>query len=56
MKKVGIACDDCQALTSTTHYEGIINRIEHGMHESTPLVYHGVGGLATAVRRRVDQV
>ena len=24
-KKVGIACDDCQALTSTTHYEGIIN-------------------------------
>lgn len=26
------------------------------MHESTPLVYHGVGGLVTAVRRRVDQV
>jgi hypothetical protein len=55
-KKAGMACDDCRALTSTTIYEGIINRIEHGVHESTPLVYHGVGGLVTAVRRRVDQV
>ena len=33
-----------------------MNQIKHGMHESTPLVYHGVGGLVTAVRRRVDQV
>jgi hypothetical protein len=33
-----------------------MNRIEHGVHESTPLVYHGVGGLVTAVRRKIDQV
>lgn len=50
-KKTGVACDNCRALTSTTLYEGIMNRIEHGVHESTPLVYHGVGGLVTAVRR-----
>jgi hypothetical protein len=51
-----MACDKCRALTSTTLYEGIIDRIEGGVHESTPLVYHGVGGLITAVRRRIDQV
>jgi hypothetical protein len=55
-KKTGVACDNCRALTSTTLYEGIMNRIEHGVHESTPLVYHGVGGLVTAVRRKIDQV
>jgi hypothetical protein len=44
-KKEGTACDVCRALTSTTLYEGIINRIEGGVHESTPLAYHGVGGL-----------
>jgi hypothetical protein len=52
----GIPCNNCRALTSTTLYEGIMDRIKHGVHESTPLVYHGVGGLVTAVRRRVDQV
>ena len=42
--------------TSTNLYEGIINQIEHSVHKSTPLVRQGVGGLVTAVRRRIDQV
>ena len=30
--------------------------MEHGVHENTPLAYHGVGGLVVAVRQRIDQV
>ena len=50
------ACTVCDALKSTSLYDGIIHRMEHGVHENTPLVYYGVGGLVVTVRRRIDQV
>ena len=50
------ACTVCDALKSTSLYDGIIHRMEHGVHENTPLVYHGVGGLVVTVRQRIDQV
>jgi hypothetical protein len=53
---VGEACTVCDALKSTSLYDGIIHRMEHGVHENTPLAYHGVGGLVVAVRRKIDQV
>jgi hypothetical protein len=53
---VGEACAFCDALKSTSLYDGIIHRMEHGVHENTPLAYHGVGGLVVAVRRKIDQV
>jgi len=49
-------CRACEAITSTSIYRGIIDRIERGVHENTPLVYHGVGGLLTVVRRKIDQI
>jgi hypothetical protein len=49
-------CPACEALKSTSLYQGIVDRIERGVHENTPLVYHGVGGLVTVVRRKIDQI
>lgn len=49
-------CPACDALKSTPLYRGIIDRIERGVHENTPLVYHGVGGLLSVVHRKIDQI
>ena len=52
----GGACKDCQALTSVPLYLTIMDRIRNGTHENTPLIYHGVGGLVEATRRKTEQV
>jgi hypothetical protein len=54
--KAGMTCTDCEKLTSSTLYTGIMNRIKFGTHENIPIVYHGVGGLMTIVRRKIDMV
>jgi hypothetical protein len=54
--EAGGVCGNCQKLTSTTLYRGIIDRIEYGAHENIPLVYHGIGGLVTLARRKSDQL
>ena len=52
----GSACQDCHELTSTPFYVGIMDRIRHGVHENSPLMYHGVGGLIEVARRKSEQV
>ena len=52
----GSACDDCRALTSIPLYTSVMDRIRYGVHENTPLVYHGVGGLVEVARRKTEQV
>ena len=53
----GSACKDCRALTSLPLYICIMmDRIRHGVHENTPLVYHGVGGIFELIRRKTEQV
>jgi len=54
--EVGKACQECQNLTSSTLYTGIIHRIVNGTHENAPLAYHGIGGLVSIVRRKTDLV
>lgn len=54
--EAGKACQECQKLTSSTAYTGIIHRIMNGTHENVPLVYHGIGGLMAIVRRKTDLV
>jgi hypothetical protein len=54
--EAGRPCEDCEKLTSSTLYTGIMDRIKYGSHENIPLVYHGVGGLMTIVRRKTDTV
>ena len=52
----GSACKDCRGLTSLPLYIGIMDRIRHGVHENTPLVYHGVGGIVEIIRRKTEQI
>ena len=33
-----------------------MNRIQHGVHENSPLIYHGIGGLIGVARRKTEQV
>ncbi|KAH9167194.1 hypothetical protein EDB89DRAFT_2126133, partial [Lactarius sanguifluus] len=52
----GNACNDCQALTSVPLYISIMDRIRNGVHENTPLIYHGIGGLVEVARHKTEQV
>lgn len=52
----GRACDDCRALTSIPLYNKIMDRIRNGVHENTPLIYHGFGGVLEVARRKTEQV
>jgi hypothetical protein len=52
----GGACKNCQKLTSSTLYTGIMDRIRVGAHENIPLMYHGIGALMTIVRRKTEQI
>lgn len=52
----GGACGNCQELTSSTLFSGIMARIRFGAHENIPLVYHGVGALITIACWKTDQI
>ena len=52
----GGVCKNCQKLTSSSLYAGIMHRIKFGAHENIPLVYHGVGALIAVARRKTDQI
>ena len=48
-------CKNCQKLTSSSLYTGIMHRIKFSAHENIPLVYHGVGALMAIAQRKTDQ-
>ncbi|KAH9004151.1 hypothetical protein EDB86DRAFT_3208354 [Lactarius hatsudake] len=52
----GGTCGNCQTLTSSNLFAGILNRIKFGTHENVPLMYHGVGALIAIARRKTDQI
>jgi hypothetical protein len=52
----GKACQECQKLTSSTVYTGIIHRILNETHKNVPLVYHKIGGLMAIVQQKTDLV
>jgi hypothetical protein len=52
----GSACEDCHALTFTPLYIGTMNQIQRGIHENSPLIYHGIGGLIGVTRPKAEQV
>ena len=49
------ACETCRKLTSNSPYLGIVQRVNHGVRENAPLVYHGVDGIVTIIRRKMEQ-
>jgi hypothetical protein len=52
----GGVCGNCQKLTSSTLFAGIMDRIKFGTHKNIPLMYHGVGALITITHRKTDQI
>jgi hypothetical protein len=49
-------CAACDRLTENGNLQGVLQRIETGVHENTRLTYHSVGGLITIVRRKIGEV
>ncbi|KAJ7922257.1 hypothetical protein B0H13DRAFT_1552418, partial [Mycena leptocephala] len=48
-------CIKWKALLSHKRLDGILHRIEHGVHENSPMVFHPVLGLIEIARRRSEQ-
>ena len=49
-------CTHCDGLSRNTTLQGVLDRIECGVHENTRLAYHGVGGLVKIVRTKNRQI
>ncbi|KAJ7748979.1 hypothetical protein B0H16DRAFT_1210440, partial [Mycena metata] len=45
------ACEPCSALASHRILQGILERIHHGAHEKSRLVFHPIGNLIDLNRR-----
>jgi hypothetical protein len=52
----GKQCRNCKVLSESSMLQGIVNRIEMGVHENSRLCYHGIGGLVKIVRQKTGQV
>jgi hypothetical protein len=49
-------CRNCEMLTNNPNLEGVLQRMETGVHENSHLAYHSVGGLVALVRRKQGEV
>ena len=49
-------CKRCDDLGNNKYLQRIIARFTSGIHENTPLVYHGVGGLIDIVHRKTQAI
>lgn len=49
-------CDSCQNLSFSTALEGILTRIESGVHENSGFAYHSFSGLHDMLKRKNMQV
>jgi hypothetical protein len=49
-------CRNCEVLSESSMLQGVLNRIETGVHENSRLSYHGIGGLVKIVRQKTGQV
>lgn len=49
-------CNSCTTLSENPNIIGIINRVQDGVHSSTPFHYHGVGGLIIVAREKSGTV
>jgi hypothetical protein len=52
----GEECRNCQSLTSSTLFAGIMDRIRHGANENVPHIYHRVGALINIVHQKTNQI
>ena len=47
-------CERCDDLGNDEYLQKIVARLTSGIHENTQLVYHGIGGLISVVRRKTQ--
>jgi hypothetical protein len=52
----GRRCGPCDDLGDNEYLQNIIARFTDGVHDNSPLVYHGIGGLVQVVRRKTSMI
>ena len=50
------SCQACRNLRKNEILAGIIDRIEHGIHENTNFLYHGIDGLIQLLLRKNERI
>lgn len=53
---VGQRCGPCDNLGNNENLKKIIARYTSGVHDNSPLVFHGIGGLVEVVRRKTSVI
>jgi len=49
-------CKGCGDLVNNDYLQKILARVSNGIHENTPLAFHGVGGLIDIVHRKMQTI
>ncbi|KAF8871916.1 hypothetical protein BD779DRAFT_1398357, partial [Infundibulicybe gibba] len=49
-------CSECHKLLTHSVFLGILDRINEGVHENTPLAYQPIGGLTAVIHRKTKQL
>jgi len=49
-------CDGCYLLASDPCLQGILDRMNKGVHENAHLVYHSIGSLVSIVWRKTEEI
>jgi hypothetical protein len=52
----GASCLPCLHLAKNKSLEGIINRLQNGVHPNSPYSYHGAGGLHEVLHLQTDKI
>jgi hypothetical protein len=50
------SCQPCLYLPKNKSLEGIVNRLQNGVHPNSPYSYHGAGGLHEVLHQQVDKI
>ena len=52
----GWCCGPCNSLGNNEYLKNIIDRYTNSIHNNSPLVYHGIGGLVEVVHRKTSSI
>jgi hypothetical protein len=52
----GVSCPPCLSLPKNKSLEGIINRLQDGIHPNSPYSYYGASGLQEVLHRQADRI
>lgn len=49
-------CQDCRDLRRNERLEEILSRMEHGIYENAPFIYHGIDSLIHLLQRKNERI